>query len=275
MEQLLAEKIEGLLGGEEFERFAVVLVEVLLHFGAGRSGDRDENGSHGFFGGAAARTGDPGDRERVIRVGAASGTFSHFSGDRFADRAMLRESLPLNAEKRLLGVIAVSDEPGAENRGSTWNIRDAVGDVTAGARLGEGKSFLFFGEETNDDCIERFRFAPVNEATEMLARDFFRLAHQRFSGIATRDEAQIDFTDAGAVTDVEPTRDERRQIGRDALFKERFTDPDGAKDTAAEVRRRTKTFRDKREHLIQEHWAKLARRTRQHDEQAGFCRSNP
>jgi hypothetical protein len=166
-----------LLGGEEFEGFAVVLIQVLFYFGARRSGEGDEDCAHWFFRGATARSSDAGDREGVIGVGPAAGALGHFAGDRFADRAVLRECFRSNAEEGFLGFVAVSDKARAKNGGSTRNIRDTIGDITTRAGFREGKGLLLFREEANDDGVQRFGFATVNETPEMLAGDFFRFAY--------------------------------------------------------------------------------------------------
>src|SRR3954469_7465992 len=56
---------------------------------------------------SATGTRDARDRDRIIGSARAPRAFGHFARDRFAHRAVLVECLSANAEKLLLGFVAV------------------------------------------------------------------------------------------------------------------------------------------------------------------------
>ncbi len=98
------------------EGFAIVGVHRVKHKRVLRGGQRDEDRSHWLFGRPAARTGNAGDGQGVIRTAALPSALSHFLGDWLAHSAMCGQCFRADTEQALLGVIAIGDQAAEEDR---------------------------------------------------------------------------------------------------------------------------------------------------------------
>ena len=87
----------------------------------------------------AVGTGYPGDREPVVCAGSFARTLDHRAGDRLGDGAVLDQELVRNAEQAFLRLVGVGDETFLEVCRGPRNVRQALGEQTSRATLGEGE----------------------------------------------------------------------------------------------------------------------------------------
>jgi hypothetical protein len=230
--QAAPEQFHGPLGGDFLEGLAVEGMGELEGRGAAGEGDSDDHGANRFFRGAPARAGDAGDGKGAGGPGGVAGSLGHFPGHAFAHGPLPGEGGGRDLEECFFGRVAVGDVALEKDFGGPGDIGEAMGEVAAGAGLGQGEGLSLGAEEFNQHFFQGLALVGKEIGIEVMADDFLRLGEEGGRIGADGDEAEIDFAGAGAVTEFEALWEERLQRALDDLFEVRFPKAGGAEDAA-------------------------------------------
>ena len=257
--------------GDILEGFAVEDVERVDDFRADAIGEGDEDGADGFLRRATGGPGDASDREGVVSACFGASTLHHGTGRCFTDGTVGSEGFGGDAEELLLGFVAVGDEASEEDSRSAGDIREAVGDEAAGAGFREGESFVPFGEHPHDSALQVLIVLGEDVVADPLINDVSGFVDGLFRAAAFEDEAHIDFTDAGAVADLQTGLREMLEGGGDLLFHAGFTKTDAVQGAADEGGVAGEFAVEERDDFFEEHGPQFTRWPGEHDNPGGFA----
>src|SRR4051812_23838029 len=108
---MVSKQIQGLLGSDLLESFAVVRVEKLFHGDSARSSQPDEYSADRLRFSAARWPCDASDRKGKVCARLLARARGHFARNRLADCAVFGQGFRGDTQKFLFGFIAVGDEP--------------------------------------------------------------------------------------------------------------------------------------------------------------------
>ena len=163
------------MGDKEFKCFPVEEPLLFQAHGTGRCGERDVNETDRLFGCAAGGTGDASGAEGERGAAALPGTFGHRARDRFTDGAVFREEITGDTEVALLGLVTIGDPATKECRAAAADVREPVGDLSAGTGFSRRDCLAGGGEEFDDDIFEPVITHPKNGFSELRADPSFEI----------------------------------------------------------------------------------------------------
>ena len=111
----------------------------LLHENALRRGQRREHRAHRVASVVAVRPGQAGDGQRQVSAGEHPCAQGHGTGHRGGHRAAALQQGGGHAQHLLLYVVGIADHPAQEHLGRAGDVRQLLGDESAGAALGGGQ----------------------------------------------------------------------------------------------------------------------------------------